>query len=131
MGAFEMSLKNFEQSTIKKMDQAKRKIAFQLFVDIVKLTPVDTGRARGNWNIAAIPITSVEDFEGSPSGAASHATMKGMSILAKNTVGKPIFITNNVPYIWVLENGSSQQAPHGMVRTAVKRFTNVRFVGSM
>lgn len=66
-----------------------------LFTSIILLTPVDTGRARGGWQIE------------------SSETAGG---------GIHIEIFNSVPYIIYLEFGWSTQAPRGMVRISLAQF---------
>lgn len=107
-----------------------RKIAFESFKRIILKTPVDTGRARANWGVKVgkpdiSTQSSAEDKTGSSAlqGAATE-------VEAWSGAGS-IFMTNNLPYIGVLEYGGypnptktgtkvsggfSLQAPNGMVR---------------
>ena len=99
-----------------------------LYSSIVKKTPVDTGRARGNWNISV----------GSPDLTTSDTTdpkFKQPKSIPAGADDQPIYICNNLPYIRKLEfgeypnppkkdggktvNGFSRQAPHGMVGVTV------------
>ena len=95
-----------------------------MYSSIVKKTPVDTGRARANWNISvgSPDLTTTEETRKSP---------KPMKNMAGNLDDESIFISNNLPYITTLEyggypnppkkdggktvNGYSKQAPEGMV----------------
>jgi hypothetical protein len=109
----------------------QQKIALELLRRIVMKTPVDTGRARGNWQ-----LTLKERAEGEVGEDILDATAAGTgeqaqdanAVRAAGTVIegaakvlrglKPFsicYITNNVPYIVYLEEGSSKQAPQGMV----------------
>ena len=80
------------------------------------MTPVDTGRARGNWHCTV----------GTPF-AGQDATGIDGSIQAAipRRAGSVVYLTNNVPYIQKLEYGGSQQAPAGMVRVSVALFEGV------
>lgn len=81
-------------------------------------TPVDTGRARGNWRVG-IGSPSFEVSEGTDTGGASTAST-GDLIISTWKIGKgPIFISNSVPYIIDLDQGSSAQAPNGMSAAAI------------
>lgn len=83
---------------------------------IITKTPVDTGRARGNWFASINEVHGGTD-EGRREG---DAIIQGV-ILAQNAGGKVFNLTNNLPYINGLEHGRSGQAPAGMVRvTAVE-----------
>jgi hypothetical protein len=86
-------------------------------------TPVDLGRARGNWQIGigAVPagLISAEDKQG-----AATITRESAKVLADALRQNPfqlLWITNNVPYIERLEDGWSKQAPDGWIRLAVER----------
>lgn len=84
-------------------------------------TPVDTGRARGNW-IASIgsPQRGIKnpDKSGRATIALAQTVAKGYRV-----GGNGIFSTNNVAYILKLENGSSKQAPNGMAKLAIQAAT--------
>ena len=92
-----------------------------LFNNIVKRTPVDTGRARGNW-FTSISAPSRQVTE-STSEAASYAGVS--NYVSTWDVSKPIYITNNLPYIMRLEYGSSKQAPAGWVRNTTSQFQKI------
>lgn len=62
------------------------------------LTPVKSGRAKRGWRRAGKPTLG--------QGATTD-----------------VVITNPVPYIAVLDKGSSRQAPQGMVEPALKKVT--------
>ncbi len=84
---------------------------------IVNETPVDTGHARANWQIGiSEPITSEIDEE-DPSGAATIERNAGT--IRQAPPRKDIILSNNVPYIHKLNEGSSSQAPAQFVQMAV------------
>jgi hypothetical protein len=87
-------------------------------------TPVDTGWARANW-VPAIgnPVTDV-DGEPPKKGTKTKAGGKAQRGLARVASSYrlrqgPVFISNNVPYIGRLNDGSSVQAPRGFVQAAI------------
>lgn len=74
-------------------------------------SPVDTGRFRASWTIAALqPSTAV-----APAAGGGQTVTADPSIPAV-TIGSVVYITNSLPYARRLEYGWSQQAPNGMVR---------------
>lgn len=84
------------------------------FARIVSETPVDTGRARGNWFFTVgSPSSKVDEGAKSPSTEYSK--------VPKDFFKQPIFFTNNLPYIRRLEYGWSDLAPKGMVRVNLKK----------
>ncbi len=104
--SFNADLKKFGRLMGLELDTVVRKIALDAHDRVTEKTPVDTGRARGNWNMGAGKIDRSVD-EG--------ATQAQQPSLQKGEGEKPIYITNNLPYINALEKGSSAQAPSGMV----------------
>lgn len=78
---------------------------------VIKKTPVDTGRARGNW-FASINTVSGQTVEGR---SEAEAIAQGINV-SKEAGGKIFNLTNNLPYINKLEHGYSDKAPAGMVR---------------
>lgn len=83
----------------------------------VLATPVDTGRARGNW-IGSIgsPATSADQPD-DPSGQAAMA--QAATAISRFKIGAIIYVANNVEYIVPLDEGHSRQAPEGMVDQAM------------
>lgn len=102
---------------IDKSEENIKAAVFTMFSGIIEGTPVDTGRARGNWFLTQ--------------GAPSNKTVKGtrrnsLSQLSKldekRTLDKTWYLTNNLPYVEGLEyEGKSRQAPLGWVRRTIKR----------
>lgn len=82
-------------------------------------TPVDTGWARANW-VPRIgqPVTATD---GSRESVSQGAQQSGLAAVATGykLVRGPVWISNNVPYILQLNDGSSQQAPAGFVQAAI------------
>lgn len=111
---FAIDLKKFGTVTREQATMIFKKIVFDLDTRIVLGTPVDTGRARGNWfpSIGA-PSGARDDSSSDKSGAASIGRMQSTFSGAK--IGDIAWFTNNLPYILPLENGHSKQAAQGMV----------------
>lgn len=95
-------------------DKIVQTVCADLFSRVILDTPVDTGRARGNW-VPAIgaPSNSVDNnkFDGSGQSTVSAA----VSVSRSAKMGDTIHLTNNLPYIKKLENGYSKKSPRGMV----------------
>ena len=103
----------------KKVDKAATNIfrgtALSLLGKIIQRTPVDTGRLRGNWfSSINSPIVQIDG-----SGEGINTTV----VRAK--LGDSIYMVNNLPYAKVIEDGSSEQAPSGMVKVTVTEFKHV------
>jgi len=92
-----------------------RKVALDALARLIEKTPVDEGRARGNWQLAigTIPRGEIRPLTGDV--LIDEANKR----LAEYEPGEIVNITNNVPYIIPLENGHSGQAPNGMVKVTI------------
>jgi len=96
-------------------ENAFRDIMGRLYNAIVLSTPVDTGRARAAWRVEGPAMLATADRSG--------------RVTISNFPSENLQFTfvNGVEYIQYLENGSSRQAPAGMVdiniRRAVKRIS--------
>jgi hypothetical protein len=123
VGSFDDEMRKFERKTARKLELAARNIALELFKRVIKKTPVDKGRARTNWqgSIGLPVLGTVETTD--KNGGATMA--KVVSASAGFEVGDTIYLANNLPYIRKLEEGSSQQAPAGMVALTVQEFAAV------
>lgn len=111
---FALDLKKFGKVTKEQAQTIFRKIALELDSRVVLSTPVDTGRARGNWFPSINSPSSALDMNAQDkSGSAAIGALTGVAMGAQ--LGDTIWMTNNLPYILPLENGHSKQAPQGMV----------------
>jgi hypothetical protein len=96
-----------------KMLGAVKKTVKAIGKDVIKNSPVDTGRFKGNWNAAL----------NAPNLAIDLSSGAGLTEIAnKIKIGDVFFFTNNLPYALRLEFGWSDQSPNGMVRLAVAKF---------
>ena len=120
MSSFADQLRAFEAKTLDKMTRAARAITQDAFKEVILISPVDTGRFRGNWQpaIGSVPTGEVELLD--PSGDIVIAKVQGVT--AGMEIGDVIYMANNLPYAQRLEDGWSQGAPSGMVRLTVQRF---------
>ena len=95
-------------------DTVTRKIILDIDASLVKRSPVDTGRFKGNWQMGINnkPSGTLDVFDGTGSTTlALHASQVNGS-----TIGNKYYMVNNLDYAQALEDGYSQrQAPQGMV----------------
>jgi hypothetical protein len=111
------------------------KIVLDVTANLIETTPVDTGWARANW-VPAIGAAYAADLRGvSPTiGAISGADVlqvAGQTAVATGyRIGQgSVFVSNNVPYITRLNDGSSSQAPAGFVQRAIAKAVTRDIVG--
>ena len=116
---FNAELRNFaKQVAPQELRDVKRKIGMKALYRLILKTPVDTGRARANWQVTLNVDSNMSlertDKSGGPTLVAGEATLSNVK------AHDVIYITNNVAYIEVLENGHSKQAPAGMLAVTVE-----------
>ncbi|KQI67043.1 hypothetical protein AN189_17625 [Loktanella sp. 3ANDIMAR09] len=103
-----------------RMDTLVKKVAIDAFSEVILKSPVDTGRFRGNWQVAigSVPdgILLVDDPTGQVTISKVTAVAQGVK------AGQVITLVNNLPYAQRLEYGWSNQAPGGMVRLTAQRW---------
>lgn len=128
---FKSDLKKFSEKIDVRLELVVKKVAIEIHDDIVVRTPVDTGRARASWNIglgdADLSVADENFGKKSTDGSAREANGQKALSAAKSKQSvienvqpyQDVFITNNLPYIKRLEEGSSKQAPSGMVALAL------------
>jgi hypothetical protein len=118
--SFGSDVSKWTAKTEAKIETAIRKIAIDVFAEVIMMSPVDEGRFRGNWQVAigSIPTGTLEidDKEGTATLNKAQAEALGLK------AGQTIFLVNNLPYAEALEYGHSQQAPGGMIRLTVQRW---------
>jgi hypothetical protein len=105
VASFNVDLNKFAKSMDIELETVVRKLAFEVYKGVTQKTPVDTGRAKANWMLGY----------GSINSTITNNTTFTLVQPPKGSGKRPIYITNNLPYISKLENGSSKQAPNGMV----------------
>jgi hypothetical protein len=97
-----------------------RATLFNLSYRIIKESPVDTGRFRGNWQ-ASVNTPKVTQLKRKDRTGTSTITAVN-NVLEKFNMGQTFYLTNNLPYARRLEYGShSKQAPNGFLRINVMR----------
>lgn len=94
-----------------------RQVCLEVLTRIVYRTPVDEGRARGNWQVEfGNPTSGVLEVSGSEDAMADLSISKGITKLSDIPQFSLVHITNNVEYIFYLEYvRTSPQHAEGMV----------------
>lgn len=108
------------------IEDIMKDITLEATANFIQDTPVDTGWARANWvpNIGAEGEGTAGTREQAEAGNVMTADQQqGIAAVATQytIISGPIYITNNVPYINRLNEGSSNQAPAGFVQAGINR----------
>ena len=120
MSKFTLDIQAFVAKAKKNPETVMRSVSLKLFSAIIKASPVDTGRFRGNWQ-----TTGVTPATGLIAGVDRNGNkaVNSAATFITNAPGWNTFtLTNNLPYAERLEYGWSKQAPVGMVRVNIARF---------
>ena len=114
MANFATALKSYAKRTSQSIDDATIEVCTKLSLMVIKKTPVDSGRARGNWFAEINKVSRATSETRSANEAISDAIST-----AQSASGSIFTLTNSLPYAIRLEYGWSKQAPQGMVRTSI------------
>ena len=134
MAKWSLDLTQYTNGKKVEIKEVRKAYTFALYSSIVKKTPVDTGRARGNWNITV-------GHDDTSASSRTTPQFKSPSELPKAEGDETIYISNNLDYIAKLEyggfpknpeggsgktvNGYSKQAPNGMVGVTLANNENI------
>lgn len=134
LARFSRRIRNISVEIQPNVNQLVRAIALQSLTTVSFATPVDTGRARSNWQVGiGSPVrTEIETYasgepgRGDPSQrasngaiAAQNAVVEGNAVIGRyNGVGD-LYLSNNLDYIDSLNMGGSFQAPRNFVSDGI------------
>lgn len=107
MASFTAQLSAAAREAERYTDAVWRKSVVDAFNKVIISTPFDTGMAKSSWLTSATYSNAIGTTQISP--AASQVPKLGGHWL----------LFSNLPYIQRLEDGSSAQAPEGMVKQVV------------
>ncbi|MFW3895288.1 HK97 gp10 family phage protein [Pseudomonas bharatica] len=119
-GSFAQQLQRFRDQTLDAMDEVFRRVMIEIGTTVIRLSPVDTGRFRGNWQftVDAPANASLDNLD--PNGHETIAKLVGD--VQRLSYGQTAYLVNNLIYSIPLEYGHSGQAPAGMVRITLAGF---------
>lgn len=126
---FNLELEQFLGRQLPTMaQQAHKKITMDVLAGVVRKSPVDTGRFRGNWQVGveAAPVVELDRKDPQPYGSEPGTDVINSAQAAVGAI-RPYgvsFVVNNLPYAERLENGWSKQAPSGMVALTLQEIAD-------
>jgi uncharacterized protein involved in outer membrane biogenesis len=97
--SFDSQLTAFLRASDAKIERTVRAVKLELFRSVILDTPVDTGRARGNWQ-ATIGSPATSEIDNTDMSAALAGVTSNLG-----KVNDVSFLANNLPYIEALEDG--------------------------
>lgn len=123
---FAKSMRRISRLIVSNVDAGFRATALAVDQAVVIGTPVDTGRARSNWRVSSgSPVSGArEAYSPGKGGSTSGPNTQGALAQGREAIqadrSGTIYISNNLPYIGELNDGTSAQAPAGFVQIAVQ-----------
>jgi hypothetical protein len=117
--SWNFDIKTFNNVVERQAVKVTEKLANGVYDSLVDLSPVRQGQFRASWNMQVGSPDLSKVFGGTPENPLpkpKRPKLRGLSIK------KLIYISNSHEYASLLEDGSSDQAPNGMVRITLARF---------
>lgn len=103
-----------------------QRVSLDFLGRLMQRNPVKTGHSRANWQLDIWKFNDDELARFGVDHALSFA--EAASKLRTIDITNPyciVFLFNNVPYIWFLEEGGSRQAPQGFVHITLREMESV------
>jgi hypothetical protein len=122
-GGFALELAKFAEQATEAIDASLREIIIEVAGSLIRMSPVDSGRFRGNWQFSLATPDNSTSLNVDPTGAETLGRI--VAEAGAFTAGQVAYITNSLPYAIPLEYGHSTQAPGGMVRVTLARFQQI------
>lgn len=122
-GSFAASLAEFAEQAKGAIDTVCREVIIEIGSSVIRMSPVDTGRFRGNWQFSIDSPAQGSLDRVDVNGSQSTAELVNGALQFK--AGETAYIVNNLPYAIRLEYGWSNQSPDGMVRVTLDRFQDI------
>ena len=130
--SFNLALERYTRQDVLEFQKGRMTvIALEVMKGLTELTPVDTGRAKGNWQFTVGGPAEGEVERLDPSAAGTPSLAGQVDVLTKAQEWKPgdwMWFHNGVPYIGVLNDGTDTREAHHMLELTVERIKN--WVGS-
>jgi len=134
MSTFALQLKAFEDKTKEQADRLVGGVVIRIAQRLDERSPVGDasywkskpppgyvgGRFRGNWQLGVSTIPQGETGRIDPGGGATVGAI--VASVPDQAAGHVYYLTNNVPYAQIIEEGHSRQAPTGLVALTAMEF---------
>lgn len=124
LARFTQQLTEFVTETEKSITDVFQQIVIKVGESVIYLSPVLTGRFRGNWQMTEGTPSNFSLIRYDPDGASTLSEI--VSRAANLSAGEVAYIVNNLTYGALIETGNhSLQAPNGVIRVTEARFTEI------
>lgn len=118
MKSIAAQIKEIAERSNQKTETVVRQTIFRLGQAVVLKTPVDTGLAKANWLHGINSFTPEQIDKVDKSGGIAISDL--LAGVKEFNLGGEFYFVNSLPYIKKLEEGSSLQAPTGMLKLSIE-----------
>lgn len=110
---------NMAKTVTGDVSEAIRRTSLTILRTLTTISPVDSGRFKGNWQVGiSQKVKGVKSSEDKSGGTTFN---EGAAVISAQKGFQDIWISNNLPYGERLNNGWSTQAPAGFVEMSVAK----------
>jgi hypothetical protein len=106
------------------VEKVKRSAAIAIHQTVTVATPVLTGRAKNNWFVELNQPNRNKATTGTFDKSGTFITAQAKAVIDRSGVDDSIWISNNLDYIVLLNNGSSKKAPRLFVQRSIQTAVN-------
>lgn len=119
--SFFKTINAWVENVDKSLDEVVKHIVIELGADLIELTPVDTGRLKGNWIMSINGETYHSNIRYDDTGDVTFREL--LDKVKSLSAGDIAYIANRLLYSEIIEwGGSPRKAPEGMLRVTAARF---------
>lgn len=121
MSSFALEIQQFCRQTDTRINLVIRRVVLGILREVVRKSPVDTGRFRANWQLGVNSRPA-----GEVNSISNNAVERGLAAMPAQAAGNIYYVVNNLDYAQALEDGHSRQSPPGnMVAGTVAEFRRI------
>lgn len=117
--AFRGRLEGFQQHVEERQHALLKRVLAEAMTNLVMATPVDTGRARSNWQVQALPAAPEVTLADPTGQSAVTEGYRRIGQIPKHQ--RKAYLVNPVAYMERLNQGWSRQAPSGWIDAVLAR----------
>jgi hypothetical protein len=126
MARVDFDTKKLSLKVNKNAEKFVRKVVLDGMTQLIRQSPVDTGRFKANWStsVGSIESGEVETIDGKTKLNAKSGPSdfpRSVSGVANYKLGQTMFLHNNLQYALPLEYGTSKQAGKGWIRNTAQK----------